>query len=95
MDQRMGDLVSLPREHSQAMGRDKTVMRSIEAPGGQVCVDLFRRADGSWGFEEYRRDPEDGRGWHRAGFFSDRRFGDEAAALDAARTGVGWLRDVL
>ena len=77
------------------MGRDKTVMRSFEAPGGQVCVDLFCRADGSWGFEEYRRDPEDGSGWHPAGVFSERRFVDQNAALNAARISVGWLDGVL
>ena len=77
------------------MDRDKTVMRSIEAPGGLVCVDIFRRADGSWGFEEYRRDPEDGRGWQQAGSFSGRRFADEDAALAAAVRGVGWLKDAI
>ena len=35
------------------------VIRSINAPGDARCVDLFARPDGSFGFEEYRRDPED------------------------------------
>ena len=73
------------------MGRDKTVMRSIEAPGGQVCVDIFRRADGSWGFEEYRRDPEDGRGWQVAGHFAEKRLSNEDAALQAAEQSISWL----
>ena len=73
------------------MGRDKTVMRSIEAPGGQVCVDIFRRADGSWGFEEYRRDPEDGRGWQVSGHFAEKRLANEDAALRAAKQSVSWL----
>lgn len=66
------------------------VMRSIEAPGGERCVDLYRRPDGSWGFAEYRRDPEDPRGWAAIGIGGD-GFGSEAAALRAARAAVGWL----
>jgi hypothetical protein len=73
---------------------DKTVMRSIEAPGGAICVDLFRRADGSWGFEEYRRDAEDGHGWFVVGYFGERRFANCDEALLAARAAVQWLVDV-
>ena len=76
------------------MGRDKTVMRSIEAPGGQVCVDIFRRPDGTWGFEEYRRDPEDGRGWQVSGHLSGRSYRSQADAETAARAQVPWLGDI-
>ncbi|MEM9062670.1 MAG: hypothetical protein AAGD13_19590 [Pseudomonadota bacterium] len=74
---------------------DNKVDRSIEAPGGGACVDIFQRPDGSWGFEEYRRDPEDGRGWYRIGHFGDARFESGEAALDAAQGVVGWLPEVL
>lgn len=77
------------------MGKDKVVMRSIEAPGGQLCVDLFRRADGSWGWAEYRRDPEDGRGWQDAGSVGADGFVDERAALEGACANVQWLSDVV
>ena len=45
------------------MPHPHTVLRSVNLPGEHVCVDLFRRPDGTFGFEEYRREPEDGRGW--------------------------------
>lgn len=73
------------------MVKDKTVMRSIEAPGGQRCVDLFKRPDGSWGFEEYRRDPEDGSGWQTIGFHEGRIFADCKEARAAAHVSVSWL----
>lgn len=73
------------------MAGGKTVMQSIEAPGGTLCVDLFCRADGSWGFEEYRREPEDGRGWYPVGHHADGRYPDRAAALAAACRSVTWL----
>ena len=83
------------RQHSGFGMADNTgrrvVTRSIEAPGGLVCVDIFRRADGSFGFETYRRDPEDGHGWRQAAFHGEARFGDEAAALAAARAAEPWI----
>ena len=71
------------------------VSRSIEAPGGAICVDLFQRPDGSWGCEEYRRDAEDGQGWYMTGFLGDLRYRTEADALKAALDAVPWLRDAL
>ena len=71
--------------------KDWVVVRSIEAPGGGRCVDLFRRANGHWGFEEYRRDPEDGSGWYPIGDNAARAFGSEVETMAAARATVGWL----
>ena len=39
------------------------VITVLANDAGDHCVDVFIRADGNFGFEEYRRDPEDGRGW--------------------------------
>ena len=66
------------------------VARSIEAPGGARCVDVFRRRDGLWGFEEYRRDAEDGRGWFQIGGNDARAFGSEAEGHRRG-AGNGWL----
>jgi len=73
-----------------ASGKPK-VLRSIEADDGVRCVDLFQRPDGSYGFEEYRRDGEDPRGWYRSGSHGARRFATMAAALEQARAAVPWL----
>lgn len=70
---------------------DNKVVRSIEAPGGLRCVDVFVRPDGSWGFEEYRRDPEEGSGWYVIGYHADARFESEDSAFEAAETEVEWL----
>ncbi len=71
------------------------VLRSIEIDAGNRCVDIFMRSDGSVGFEEYRRDSEDGRGWFPVGFHSAQVYATETAALDAALEAVSWLRDVV
>ena len=49
----------------------------------------------TWGFEEYRRDAEDGGGWFMIGFMGDQRFESEADALSAAMREVEWLADVV
>ncbi|HSF96617.1 MAG TPA: hypothetical protein VLA52_16445 [Thermohalobaculum sp.] len=74
--------------------RDK-VVRSIENPDGTRCVDLVRLPDGAYGFAEYRRDPEDGRGWSPAGAPPGTGFATEAEALGEARRSVPWLDMVL
>lgn len=67
------------------------VLRSYDQDGETRCVDIFVRADGSYGFEEYRRDPEDGRGWFAIGASSARAFASPEAARAAAVDSVPWL----
>lgn len=67
------------------------VLRSINDHGAQRCVDLFLRPDGSFGFEEYRRDVEDPRGWFPIGGHAGLAFDSEGAALKEAQARVAWL----
>lgn len=71
----------------------RRVVRSIESSEGTQCVDLFERGDGSFGFEEFRRDVEDGGRWHLTGGYSALRYPCLAEAGRAARPTVGWLSD--
>lgn len=77
------------------MAHRYTVLKSINLPGETICVDIFRRADGSYGFDTFRRDPEDGRGWYSIGHHSTARFDSEAATLAAARREITWLDDAM
>jgi hypothetical protein len=67
------------------------VMTSTNDDTGFRCVDIFLRPDGTFGFEEYRRDPEDGRGWRSATGFGERSFLSVELAASAAKQSVGWL----
>jgi hypothetical protein len=58
-------------------------------------VYVFRRPDGTFGFEEYRRDVEDQRGWFAIGFFAEKTFDTDTAALAAAVAAVSWLGEVV
>ena len=54
-------------------------------------VDLFVRPDGTYGFEEFRRDPEDAGAWTPVQYFAQRVFATREAALAAAQQAVAWL----
>ncbi|MDG2286565.1 MAG: hypothetical protein P8N43_13705 [Alphaproteobacteria bacterium] len=73
------------------MKKSQTVIISINSDDQTRCVDVFARADGSYGFEEYRRDPEDTRGWFPIGGFADLTFEQQEHAMAKARARVNWL----
>jgi hypothetical protein len=77
------------------MSRANRVLRSIETDDGARCVDLFVRPDSTFGFEEYRRDIEDGRGWFRVGHYCQDIHLSQDAALAAALSQVAWLAHVI
>lgn len=71
------------------------VLASPSTPAVDRCVDIFSRPDGTFGFEEFRRDPEDMGAWTPVAYYSGREFRSEADALVAARKDVAWLAEVL
>ena len=77
------------------MAHANTVIRSINEPFGPHCVDIFQRPDGSFGFELFRRDGEDNRGWYAVGNFAQAQFASADAALIEASRHVGWLDTAL
>src|SRR5262249_15311299 len=78
-----------------AVSHKNVVMRSYNLDGENRCVDIFRRPNGSYGFEEYRREPEDGRGWFAIGDFSVLSFERESDALASAKASISWLASVV
>ena len=68
-----------------------TVVESIENAEHDRCVDVFVRPDGTYGFEEFRRDVEDGGTWTPVAFFSHAAWDSEGAALGAGVRAVAWL----
>ena len=72
-----------------------TVFASLENSEHDKCVDIFARTDGSFGFEEFRRDFEDGGRWTPLQNYSALVCASPAAALDSAERCVPWLAHVL
>jgi len=71
---------------------DNIVVFSANADGGATrCVDVFLRNDGSYGFDEYRRD--DGQGWTATlpDFYSREKYATAAEARAEARAAIPWF----
>ena len=75
------------------MAHVNKVLRSINTPDGGHCVDVFVRPDGTFGFEEFRRDVEDPSGWFAIGGHSDKTFDTEEGALKKAKVLIAWIKD--
>ena len=69
----------------------KVILKSINNIGNTLCVDIFKRNDGSFGFEEYRRDLENNEGWYKVGFFEKYKFNTKDEAYDNAKKNIKWL----
>ena len=78
---------------SARIDKSWVVSESIENREHDRCVDLFRRPDGTFGFEEFRRDVEDAGTWTAVQFYSGGSYPSEEAALSATLRGVAWLAE--
>ena len=76
---------------SQRIDKSWVVLDSIENAEHDRCVDLFRRPDGTFGFEEFRRDVEDRGIWTPVRYYSGAIFATLDDALASARKSVAWL----
>lgn len=81
---------------SQRLKPSWLVFASVENPEHDRCVDFFlRQEDGSFGFEEFRRDAEDGGRWTAVRHFAAARYADEAATRRAAAQAVPWFAELV
>ncbi|WP_342361098.1 hypothetical protein [Terrarubrum flagellatum] len=76
---------------SRRIDKSWLVFRSIENSEADRCVDLFSRPDGSFGFEEFRRDVEDAGLWTPVAYYSGSTYASREEALAAAIRTIGWL----
>jgi hypothetical protein len=70
------------------------VITTVHNADADRCVKILRRPDGAFGFQEFRRDPEDAGGWTLVRDAPGATYATEEAAAAAARAGVSWLRDM-
>ena len=70
------------------------VLESIHDDTVNRCVDLFVRDDGTYGFEEFRRDAEDGGTWQSLQRYSRMQYQSLGEARSQARSEVSWLAEI-
>ena len=80
---------------SMRIDKSWLVLESVENAEHDRCVDLFRRPDGSFGFEAFRRDVEDAGLWTAVAYHSGAAYGSKEAAVAAAVGAVSWLAEAL
>jgi hypothetical protein len=80
---------------SKRIDKSWLVFISIENFEHNRCVDLFSRPDGSYGFEEFRRDVEDRGEWTPVRYYSNSAYRSREAAFAAAMQVVEWLPDAI
>jgi hypothetical protein len=80
---------------SARLDKSWKVLASPSTASVDRCVDVFLRPDGTFGFEEFRRDPEDRGAWTPVAYYSGQEYTSEQEAFAAARQRVPWLGDVL
>ena len=71
----------------------KFVVRSINNNDQSLCVDIFRRKDKTYGFEEYRKDKETHEGWYKIYSYGHYVYLSEQEALTNAYKNVSWLKE--
>ena len=70
------------------------ILDSYQSPDGNCWIDIFVREDGTFGFTEYRSDPENGGRTFTLRDFSGLVFNTQESALAAARRSIWWLPGV-
>ena len=80
---------------SKRIDKSWVVFASIENDEHAKCVDVFYRPDGTFGFEEFRRDVEDAGEWTPLGYYSGSTYVSSMAAYEAAEAAVPWLAQIL
>jgi hypothetical protein len=76
------------------MTKDR-VLNSVNNEHADRCVDFIVRPDGTHGFKEFRRDPEDPRGWYLTAFDPSGVYSSYDEAVTAAQAQVAWLREAI
>ena len=79
---------------SKRIDKSWLVFTSIENGDHDRCVDLFSRPDGTFGFEEFRRDPEDRGEWTPVAHHAGSIFATADDAHAAAVRAVPWLAEI-
>ena len=73
--------------------KKKFVVRSINNSDQSLCIDIFKRNDNTFGFEEYRRDKETYEGWYKVKMCEHYIYLTEKEAFSNACKYVHWLRE--
>ena len=71
--------------------KKNTVIFSVNNDEGNLCLDIFIRENKTFGFEEFRKDPENINGWYKIGNYADKIYFNQKEAYENAVKKIRWL----
>ena len=90
----MNHPADLDQQDSEVVLQKPVVIVSLEDDTGMLCVDILELRGYGFGFQEFRRDPEDPHGWRPTGLCQECVLEAEDTALAKAKEAVVWLGNI-
>ena len=72
--------------------KDSVVINSINNDNNNLCIDFFIRKNKTFGYQEYRKDPENISGWYRIGNYDYKVFYNKDDAYHDAKKTIVWFK---
>mgnify|MGYP001218263758 FL=1 len=72
--------------------KDQVVVNSINNDRNNLCIDFFIRKNKTFGYQEYRKDPENMTEWYRIGNYDHKIFLSKNEAYQDAKKRIVWLK---
>ena len=71
---------------------DSVVINSINNDNNNLCIDFFIRKNKTFGYQEYRKDPENISEWYRIGYYDYKVFLNKDDAYQDAKKTIVWFK---
>ena len=72
--------------------KDQVVINSINNDNNNLCIDFFIRKNKTFGYQEYRKDPENISEWYRIGYYDYKVFLNKDDAYHDAKKTIVWFK---
>ena len=72
--------------------KDQVVINSINNDDNNLCIDFFIRNNNTFGYQEYRKDPENTSEWYRIGNYDYKVFSNKDDAYNDAKKTIVWFK---
>ena len=72
--------------------KDQVVINSINNDDNNLCIDFFIRNNNTFGYQEYRKDPENTSEWYRIGNYDYKVFSNKDDAYHDAKKTIVWFK---
>ena len=72
--------------------KDQVVINSINNDNNNLCIDFFFRKNKTFGYQEYRKDPENISEWYRIGNYDYKVFSNKDDAYHDAKKTIVWFK---